>query len=84
MHPSQISHLILAAVLCSAFARSLAADVSIEGTRAGEKRSMLRAVPLRHPVCERPLPQENPCPASSRVPSIDNLEASNHNEDGKL
>src|SRR5690349_2313207 len=37
VHPSQISHLICAAVLCSAFARSLAADVSIEGTRAGEK-----------------------------------------------
>src|SRR5438128_8661485 len=35
VHPSQISHLIFAAVLCSAFARSLAADVSIEGTRAG-------------------------------------------------
>lgn len=30
MHPSQISHLLFAAVLCSAFARSLAADVSIE------------------------------------------------------
>src|SRR5437764_6810456 len=27
VHPSQISHLIFAAVLCSAFARSLAADV---------------------------------------------------------
>jgi hypothetical protein len=27
VHPSQISHPIFAAVLCSAFARSLAADV---------------------------------------------------------
>src|SRR5439155_9907359 len=49
VHPSQISHLLFAAVLCSAFARSLAADVSIQGTRAGEKRKILRAVPLRQP-----------------------------------
>jgi len=47
------------------------ADVSIEGTRAGEKRSMLWAVPLRHPVCERPLPHENPCPDSSRPRAFD-------------
>jgi hypothetical protein len=71
VHPSQISHLIFAAVLCSAFARSLAADVSIEGTRAGEKRSILRAVPLRQPGCSRPLPQENPGPASSRPRAFD-------------
>ena len=62
---------IMGAVLCSAFARSLAADVSIEGTRAGEKRRILRAVPLRQPVCERPLPQENPCTDSSRPRAFD-------------
>src|SRR6266700_5259762 len=71
VHPSQISHLIFAAVLYSAFARSLAADVSIEGTRAGEKRRILRAVPLRQPACSRPLPQEHPCTDSSRPRAFD-------------
>src|SRR6266496_875066 len=45
--------------------------LSIEGTRAGEKRRILRAVPLRQPVCERPLPQENPCTDSSRPRAFD-------------
>src|SRR5437660_4377165 len=69
VHPSQISHLLFAAVLCSAFARSLAADVSIEGTRAGEKRSILRAVPLRHPGCSRPFPHAHHLTDYSRPPA---------------
>src|SRR2546421_13002706 len=59
VHPSQISHLLFAAVLCSAFARSLAADVSIEGTRSGEKTKIVRAVPLRQAGCSRAGQQEH-------------------------
>ena len=84
MHPSQISHLLFAAVLCSAFARSLAADVSIPG-RGREKRGAFCG-----PFPSDTLSVRDRCHKSmlvpippARVPSIDNLEASNQNEDGQ-
>ena len=84
MHPSQISHLIFAAVLCSAFARSLRLMCQSKA-RVREKRGEFCGpfpsdnLSVRDPCHKRILVPIPP----AHVPSIDNLEASNQNEDGQ-
>ncbi len=84
MHPSQISHLIFAAVLCSALPAPFRLMCQSKARGREKKGEFCGPFPsdnlsVRDPCHKRILVPIPP----AHVPSIDNLEASNQNEDGQ-